>query len=454
MTTIVSGKGNVDTASWDQLKELVSDVLKSSMRNGVTAVEVGAGIDSGLSTSVRKGEVETIEFNRDKSLGLTIYKGKSKGSVSTTDISRDAIESAIEAACRIAGHTEDDEYAGLADKEFMAKDIPDLELFHPSTLTPEQSVDYAKNCEQAALGYDDRISNSEGASFSTFERFRVYGNSHGFLGAYPSTRYSLSCSVIGKEPGNDAMQRDYDYTIARDLSALLPAQQVGEKAAEKTIARLGSRKIKTCQSPVIFAPSVATSLWGCLVSAISGGNLYRKSSFLLDQLNKKIFPEFISVKESPHLLQGLGSAPFDSEGVATSEREIISEGILSSYVLSSYSARRLGMVTTGNAGGVHNLSMTHSDKDLNTLIKEMNKGLVVTELMGHGINIVTGDYSRGAAGFWVENGEIQFPVSEITVAGNLKDMFQNIKAVGNDLDHRSNIITGSVLISEMTIAGD
>jgi PmbA protein len=438
---------------WTNLKNVVEDVLKQAKALGVDAAEAGIVYQSGLSVTVRLGETETIEFNRDKSLNITVYKGKKKGTVSTTDILPNALRTTLEAACRIATYTEEDECSGLADQENMANanDIPNLDLYHPWDIAPEQAIAWAKECEDTARAVDPKIVNSEGASFSTHSHFRIYGNTHGFIGAYPSTRHSLSCVVIGKS--NDSMQRDYDYTQARDGRELESTEQIGRRAAERTLKRLNGRKIKTCEAPVIFAAEIASGLIANFIAAISGSQLYRKSSFLVDHLGKRIFPTFVHLEEVPHLLKGLGSAPFDQEGVATKRHDIVREGILQSYVLSSYSARKLGLKTTGNCGGIHNLMISSSEYGLPELIKNMNTGLLVTELLGQGVNLVTGDYSRGAAGFWVENGEIQYPVEEITIAGNLKQMFSNLVAVGNDIEKRSHILTGSLWIDQMTIAG-
>lgn len=435
------------------LTKIIEKIVESAKRqSGVTAVEAGGSLSSGISTMVRLGTVETVEYTRDKSLGITVFKDKRKGSVSITDLSPDAIDSAIKAACRIADYTEPDMYSGLAEPQFLAKTIPDLELYYPAAITAEYAIAAAQECEAAALEYDPRIKNTDGANFSSTEQFYVYGNSEGFIGSYPTTRYSAYCVPIAQDA--NGMQRDYDFTVARDLNDLTDLKQVGTEAARKSLSRLSARKIKTCSAPVLFSPKMACSLWGTLISAISGGNLYRKSSFLLDQLHKIIFPNFINIYEEPHLLKALGSAPFDDEGVTTNQKNIISAGVLSTYLLGSYSARRLGMQTTGNAGGVHNLVVMPGENDHAGLIKQMGTGLIVTELMGQGTNIVTGDYSHGAAGYWVENGSIQYPVEEITIAGNLRDMFKSIIALGNNLDRRSNIITGSVLLDHMTIAGD
>lgn len=436
---------------WTDLKDLVANIVQDAKHLGADSAAVWVSDESGLSATVRLGAVETIEFNHDKLLAITIYKGKKKGSVSTTDFQKGSIRTALEAACRIAEYTEEDECAGLADLDCMAKEVPDLNLYHPWQISAEQAVLFARECEESARGFDARIVNSEGASFSTHTHFRVYGNTHGFIGAYPSTRHSLSCGVIAKS--KEAMQSDYDFTTARDGHDLVPGPLVGRRAAERTVRRLEARKINTCQVPVIFAAEIAGSIWGHLISAILGGNLYRNSSFLVDHLGKVIFPKFVNVEEVPHLLKGLGSAPFDQEGVATTRHPIIQDGVLKSYVLSSYSARKLGLKTTGNAGGTHNLMISHGEDDLAGLLKKMGKGLLVTTVLGHGINIVTGDYSRGAAGFWVENGEIQYPVEEITIAGNLKEMFSNLVAIGNDIEKRTSIFTGSLWIERMTIAG-
>ncbi len=434
-----------------ELKETILFVLAEAKKLGATSAEAGIGIESGLSTTVRLGAVETIEFNHDKSLGLTVYIGNKKGSISSTDIRQEALQTAVAAACNIAKYSEDDPCAGLADPENLAKVIPDLDLYHPWDLSPEQAIQYTKECEDAARTLDPRICNSEGATLSTHARFKVYGNSHGFLAAYPSSSHSMSCTVIGQSGG--MMQRDHDFTVSRDPKHLDSWTKVGKTAAERTLSRLAARKIKTTQAPVMIAADIAPGLIGNFIAAISGGHLYRKSSFLLDHLGKQIFPAFVQMEEMPHLIGALGSAPFDQEGVATTEHDIIRDGILKSYVLGSYSARKLGMKTTGNAGGLHNLRVSNSGIDREALIKKMHRGLIVTEMMGHGVNLVTGDYSRGAAGFWVENGEIQYSVEEITIAGNLKDIFLKLVAIGSDTEKRSNIQIGSLLIEQLTIAG-
>ena len=426
--------------------------LKTAKKSGADHSEISITEDKGLSVTVRNGEIETLENHLDKGLSITVYKNQCKGSSSTSDFSDKAIRQAVKTAVDIANFTAKDEYSGLADYEAMAWDYPDLNLYYPWELSAEQATDIAIECEAAALKSDKRIINSEGASLSSHESFTAYGNSHGFIGAFPSSSHSLSCAVIGKE--NNAMQRDYWYTVARDNGLLENPKQVGKQAAKRTVARLSARKISTTKAPVLFSPEVAAGLIGHFVGAISGSSLYRKASFLLDSMGQKIFPDWMHIYEQPHIISGLGSAPFDSEGVKTASRNVVEHGVIQSYVLDGYAARKLKMTTTGNAGGVHNLCVEPGDLDFKGMLKALDKGLLVTELMGQGINIVTGDYSRGAAGFWVENGKIQFPVEEITIAGNLRDMYAKIVAAGNDVDLRRNTRTGSILIEQMTIAGD
>lgn len=436
----------------DTLQNLTADVLAEAKSQGASSAEAGVSFGAGLSVTVRLGEVETLEFNRDRGLAVTVYFGQRKGSASTSDWSAAAVRETVAAACDIARFTAEDDCAGLADAELMVRDIPDLDLCHPWDITPEAAIDLARSCEAQALNFDPRIVNSEGGSVFSHQGMTFYGNSHGFLGGYAGTRHSISCSVIGRH--GEGMQRDYWYSAARDRADLEPAEVVGRTAAERTVRRLDARRLSTRQAPVIFAAEIATGILGHMVSAVRGGKLYRKASFLLDHLGKQIFPEWVQVREQPHLAKALGSAPFDNEGVATRERDLIRGGILQGYVLDSYSARKLAMQTTGNAGGVHNLSIACGDKDLTGLLREMGTGLLVTEVMGQGINYVNGDYSRGATGFWVEGGEIQYPVEEITIAGNMADMFRKLVAVGNDVDQRGNIRSGSLLIEQMTIAGE
>ncbi len=436
----------------DKLKSIATDILSEAKRRGASAAEAGISTSSGLSVTVRMGDVETIEHTRDKGLGLTVYFGKKKGSASTTDFSREAVSDTVKAACAIARHTSEDDCAGLANAELMAKNYPDLDLLHPWPLTPQKAIEIALDTENAARAFDSRITNSEGADVSHHEGSYVYANSNGFLGGYATSRHGISCAVIAKE--DSGMQRDYWYSVARDAGELESPSRVGERAAGRAVQRLGSRKLSTRTAPVIYTAETARGLLHHFVSAIRGSNLYREASFLLDHLGKKVFPEGFDIREEPHLKRALGSAPFDSEGVATRARDLVRDGVLQGYVLDSYSARKLGMQTTANAGGVHNLVVEPDEVSFETLLKEMDTGLVITELMGMGINAVTGDYSRGACGYWVEGGEVAFPVEEITVAGNLRDMYAGIRRVANDVDVRGNIRTGSVLIERMTIAGD
>ncbi len=437
-----------------QLEQLTQQILDEAKRQGATAAEAGSHVEEGFSTSVRMGEVETIEHHKDRGMGVTVYFGQRKGTASTSDFSAQAVQEAVRAACDIARYTEEDEFAGLADPDRLATEFPDLELEQPWSVDVAESITVAQACEQAALEQDERIINSDGGSVSSHRSLRVYGNSHGFLAGYGGTRHSISCSVVAQNPGEDMMERDYWYTAARDPQLMEEAAVVGRQAAQRTVDRLGGRKVKSCQAPILFDASISGGLLGHLISAIRGGALYRKASFLHDHLGKSIFPEWISIHEQPHLKRASASAPFDSDGVATHSQNFITDGVLSSYVLDSYSARRLGMETTGNGGGVRNLRMSHGEQSREQLISEMGTGLLVTELMGQGINMVTGDYSRGASGFWIENGEIAHPVEEITIAGNLKEMFRQIVAVGSDIDLRGNVQTGSILVERMSIAGE
>ncbi len=436
----------------DHLQQLVEELLSEAKKQGASSAEAAVSSDAGLSVNVRMGDVETIEHTRDNGLGISVYFGQRKGSASTSDLSPQAIIDTVKAACSIARYTSEDDCSGLADAELMATAIPDLDLYHPWDLEVDTAIELGKECEAAALNYAPQINNSDGASVNSHSGLHVYGNSHGFIGGYPSSRHSLSCSVLAED--EQGMQRDYWYTSGRSASDLQAADEVGRKAGERTLARLGARKLSTREAPVIFQAEMAVGLLRSLTGAINGSALYRQSSFLLDHLGKQIFPEFVRIHENPLLPRGLASAPFDSEGVTTKARDFVSQGVLQSYILNSYSARKLGMQTTGNAGGVRNLAIEQGELDLPGLLKKMDKGLLVTELMGHGTNMVTGDYSRGAAGFWVENGEIQYPVQEITVAGNLKQMFMQLLAVGNDIDPRTSVRTGSWLIESMTIAGE
>lgn len=436
----------------NELKNLVQNLLDEATRQGATAAEAGLSQENGLSVSVRLGDVETIEHHCDQGLGITVFFGQRKGSASTTDLSPEAIKETVSAACSIARYTSEDEYAGLPDKALLQTQFPDLDLYHPWDVSADQAIALAIECEDAARGYHAEISNSEGASVNTHQGIRVLGNTLGFLQGYASTRHSLSCSVLAQR--GDSMQRDYWYTVARNAGLLESATSVGLKAGERTVRRLGARSLSTRQCPVLYSAEIAGSLLGSFIGAISGGNLYRKSSFLLDALGSQIFPEFVHIYENPYLPGALGSAAYDSEGVATQARDLVSGGVLQGYVLGTYSAKKLGLQSTGNSGGVHNLTITPGEHDFNAMLKQLNTGLLVTELMGQGVNMVTGDYSRGAAGFWVENGVIQYPVEEITIAGNLKDMFKQIVAIGSDVDYRGNVRTGSILLEKMSVAGE
>ncbi|WP_305420764.1 metalloprotease PmbA [Photobacterium leiognathi] len=417
------------------------------------AAEVAINKTTGISVSTRMCDVENVEFNSDGALGITVYRGNRKGSASTSDLSEAAIAQTVAAALDIANYTSEDPFAGPGPKELMARDIPDLDLFHPDEPEPDRAASIAIAAEEAALAYDPRIKQSDGASYDSHYGVRVYGNSHGMLASYASSRHSISCCVIA-EGKNGEMERDYSYTTSRIASDLWTPERVGRHAAERTVGRVDAQKLTTREAPVMFAADVATGLFGHLVMGISGANLYRKSSFLVDKLGEQIFPGWLNISERPHILRGMASTPFDSEGLATYDREIIQDGVLQTYLLTSYAARKMNMQPTGHAGGIHNWMVKSTGESFEQMLKKMDRGLLVTELMGQGVNIVTGDYSRGAAGFWVENGQIQFPVSEITIAGNLKDMMQNIVAIGNDTETRSQILTGSMLLDSMKIAGE
>jgi PmbA protein len=442
------------------LRDLATQVLDLARKGGASAAETEASEGSGLSVSVRHGEVETIEHNRDKGLGVTVYLGQRRGHASTSDFSADALARTVEKALSIARFTAEDDCAGLADADLLAGAWPDLDLFHPWDVTVEQAVEQARQCEAAALAVDARIRNSEGGSLSSQNSQFVYANSLGFSGGYPSTRQSVSCAVIAEEEGapgeqpGGAMQRDYWYTTARAAADLDGVEAVGRRAGERTLRRLHGRRLSTRQCPVLFEAPIATGLIASFVSAISGGHLYRKSSFLLDSLGSLVFPTFMRIQERPFLPRGLASSPFDAEGVAVHDRDVVLDGVVQGYFLSSYSARKLGLASTGNAGGNHNLIVPSTGEDFAALLAKMGTGLLVTELLGHGLNMVTGDYSRGAAGFWVENGEIAYPVEEITIAGNLKDMFREIIALGTDVETRGSRQVGSILIGRMTVAGE
>lgn len=435
----------------ESLLPLLEQALGRARQGGATQAEASLSVSRGYSVSVRKGEVESLEFQNDRDLGVTVYFGQRKGNASTGDLSQQGIDEAVKAACAIASATGEDPCSGLADAALMAREFPELDLEHPWNLSADAAVDLARECEAAALAVDTRITQSEGAGVSTHQGISLYANSHGFVGARRGTQHSLSCAVVATQ--GEEMQRDYWYSNARSPQELLGAQVIGRKAGERSIARLGARKLGTRQAPVLFPPELARGLWGHFIGAISGGALYRKASFLLDQMDQPVFSPQVRLEQKPFILRGASSAAYDSEGVATRERVLVEDGILRGWLLGSYSARKLKLTTTGNAGGVFNLVAQPGTQDFNALVKAMGRGLVVTELLGSGVNGVTGDYSRGAAGFWVENGEIAYPVQELTIAGNLREIFKGIEAVGNDVDTLASIRTGSVLINRMTLAG-
>ena len=439
-------------AQEQELRQAVSFAVELATKAGVSA-EVAVTKVSGLSVSARLQEIENVEFTNDGTLGISVYMGQQKGNASTSDLSESAIKNAVEAALAIAKYTSPDDCTGLADKDLMAFDAPDLELYHAADVDVDKATELALQAEKAALEADERIINSNGASFNSHTGVKVYGNSHGMLQSYLSSRYSLSCSVIGGV--EDALENDYEYTISREFDKLQSPIWVGENCAKKVVSRLNPQKLSTREVPVIFLNDVATGLISHFAAAISGGSLYRKSSFLLDHLGEQVLPDWFNISERPHLLRRLASTPFDSEGVRTQDREIVEDGILQTYLVTSYSGKKLGMSSTGHAGGIHNwLVKPNLTGGLTALLRQMGTGLLVTDVMGQGVNIVTGDYSRGASGFWVENGEIQYPVAEITIAGQLQDMLKNMLAVADDIEHRSNIQTGSILLDKMKISGN
>lgn len=434
------------------LTELAKEILKQAEAFGATSADVSLSEAKGFSVTVRMGKVETIEHHQDRGVSLTVYLGHKTGMASTTDFDSEAIKATVNKAYSIAKYTEEDEYAGLADANLLAKRIPDLDLFHPWEITPTEAVEVAKECEEFARAQDVRITNSEGATVNTCQTHYIYANTHHFMGEMKTTRHSIDINLIAKEKGE--MERDYDYTVARDANDLMSIKNLAKNTAYRTVKRLSARKLKTQKTPVIFEARLARGLLAHFIDAISGSRLYRKSSFLLDHLNKQVFPKFMTIDQRPLILKGLNSSAYDDEGVQTVERQYVESGILKSYVLNSYSARKLGLQTTGNAGGIYNLFVNTSNRNLDDLIKQIDAGLLVTELIGQGVNIMTGDYSRGAFGYWIEHGEIQYPVHEITIAGNLKDMFLGIQSIAHDVDTRGAIRTGSILVDQMTIAGE
>lgn len=431
---------------------LAADVLARAARQGADSAAVSIHSGQGLTVTVRMGCVDTIEHENDKTLNLTVYIDTRKGSASSSDFSPAALDASIEAACTIARHASPDRYAGLADREQMARTTPELDLYHPWQCQPQQAVELCTQCEQAALDQDPRISNSEGAMLNTWSGVQVYGNSHGFLAGWPSSQHSLSCTVIARdEQGN--MQREGWYSAATRHQALESAEAIGRQAGQRCRSRIGAHTLTTRQTPVLFEAPVAQGLFSDFISAISGRNQYLGTSFLLGQQGQKVFSEQLGIYEQPHLPRAQGSAPFDSDGVATRQQQLVADGVLQSYALSVYSARRLGLSPTGNGGGVHNLTISTGEDDLPALLQTMDTGLLVTELIGFGTNHITGDYSQGASGYWVTGGRIDHPVEGLTVAGNLRDVYQKILAVGRDVDRRGNILTGSVLVESMTVAG-
>ena len=438
--------------SQDDFQRIARFVLDHAKAAGASAVDTEVSEGFGQTVTVRKSEIETVEYNKDKGVGVTVYMGNRKGHASTSDLSDAALKATVEKAATIARHTAEDEAAGLPNQDWLATERPELDLFHPWDISVEQAAEMAKICEAAAFAVDKRIENSEGASVSTQASHFIYANSLGFMGGYAGSRHSISAAVIAAEKG--AMQRDYWYSSARDANDLQSAEHIGRVAGERTVRRLNGRKLDTRTCPVVFEAPVAISLLNSFVGAVSGGSLYRKSSFLLDSLGQTIFSPIVTLREDPFITKGLGSCPFDNEGVKVSARDVVKDGVVQGYFLSTYSARKLGMQSTGNAGGSHNLLLQPGELDLPGLLKKMDTGLLVTEMLGQGANMVTGDYSRGAAGFWVENGEIQYPVEEITIAGNLKDMYKGILAIGKDVDRRGSKQTGSILVDRMTVAGN
>ncbi len=443
----------VDKALFDVnfLQSISQDILSQAKQQGADQAEVGVTVNKGFSVAAHGGDVETVEYNQDKSIDVTVYFGKRTGSASLSDVRPEAIKAAVEAACHIAKFTDEDPAAGLVEKDKLAFDYPQLDLSHPWNISVEEAIQLAIQCEKEAVAFDKRIVSAEESTVSTIEALDLYANSHGFIGYYPYTRHDISCVLVAKQ-GRD-MQRDYSYSLSSNPTKLKSVTDIAQDAASRTVKRLGARNLKTTKAPVIFIAEEARGLLGYFAAAISGSRLYRKASFLLDKLDTRIFPEFVHLAEQPHLLGALGSSPFDDDGVATRANVFVENGILRQYALGAYSARKMGMKTTGNAGGMHNLTIKPGNKDLPALLKTMGKGLLITEMMGNGVNLLTGDYSRGVGGYWVENGEIQYPVHEVTVAGTLQDMYARMREVGNDIDVRGNVRTGSILLEEMMIAG-
>jgi PmbA protein len=451
VNVIVSDK-DTSSADLDRLAAIAEDVIRRCRASGASEADVAASIDTGLSVGVRLGEVETVERTRDRGVSVTVYFGRRKGSASTADLDPKSIEQTVEHACAIARYTEEDPANGLADPALLAKDIPDLDIWHPWEISPEEAIRLGIEIEDAGRSFDPRIDNSDGASVQVGASMTAYANSLGFVGTERGTHHSLSVALIAED--ENGMQRDYWYDSVRAAEDFMSAQVLGRKAAERTVARLGARRLSTRNCPVLFVPEVARSLIGHFLSAVSGGALYRRASFLVDHVGKPVFPDWMQIVERPRIPRGQGSTAFDSEGVATRDSDLVTDGVLARYILGSYSARKLGLQSTGNAGGIHNVVVQSGSEDFAALLKRMGTGLLVTELMGQGVSLITGDYSRGASGFWVENGEIVHAVDEVTIAANLRDMFQRIVAVGSDIDLRSHILTGSILLDRMMLAGE
>jgi PmbA protein len=452
MPTIPQKSNRGQLKSKEELSILMQNILTSARLQGASDACVSVNHDCGFSVDVRMGEVETVAFSEDNGISVVVYHGSRKGSASSTDRSAAAIEAMVKAAIDIAHVSAADSCFGLPDKDLMSNDYPDLDLCHSWSITPEEAIDLACRCEAQALAMDKRISNSDGVNLSTYTFCHGYADSHGFLGVVDSSRHSISCSLIASEGGG--MQRDYDYTTARHAQNLMSIELLASSAVKRAVSRLGAKKLKTQTVPVLFSSRISSGLFSSFISAISGSNLYRKNSFLLDSIGQSLFPKTLRIYDQPHIIGGLGSSPFDGEGLVTRNNVWVEGGQICQYALSSYSARKLGLKTTASSGGVFNLTIDPTAGDLQSLIKTMGTGLLVTELMGQGVNILTGDYSRGASGFWVENGEIQYPVEEITIAGNLKEMFQGIIAVGNDVNPNIATRCGSVLIEKMMVGGE
>lgn len=434
-----------------EFQAMAERVLEAAQAKGATAAELDLDKGMGLSVEVRMGQVDKLQYHRDQGINLTVYFGHRKGYASTGDFSPQALEDTLEAACRIARYTSEDDFNGLADADRMAGYLPKLDLYHPWELDADRAIEMALQTEAVAREHDARITNSEGAGVDSYAGMSLYANSHGFMGINHATRHSLSCSVVAQD--GESMQRDYWYSVSRVPGLLESADSVGAEAAQRTVRRLNARSLSTREAPVLFVPQMARGLVGQLISAISGSSQYRKASFLLNSLGQQAFPGFVQLREDPFIRQALGSRSYDAEGVATQARDIVKDGVIQDYFLGSYSARKLGMQSTGSASGATNLLLADTGVSFPGLLAAMGTGLMVTELIGNGINGITGDYSRGAVGYWVENGMIVHPVEEVTIAGNLKDMFKGIVAIGDDVDERGSIRTGSILIDKMTIAG-